>query len=324
MKEWGGYLPIDSRGVEYFDFVAEKNVLKLNAARYAIVEACKIGGFSKLWIPVYMCASVMEAIKADGHIEYGFYNIGEDFEPEIREIGESECILASNYYGQKREDYFERQIWRFGNVIFDNTQCFFANPIIRQGVFNVYSPRKFFGASDGAYLIGSEVNCGGSYELDSSAQRMGFIMEALEKGTNAGYSDHLGAENELALSGVKAMSRVTAALLGNIDYEGIRERRSRNYRVLCERFDDFNELKTDMKAGSPMIYPLLLKDAGLRKCLVDIKIYIPQWWKIVIDHPKANEWEKYVSENLYPLPIDQRYTEQDMDELSRIIRSKLG
>ena len=79
-----------------------------------------------------------------------------------------------------------------------------------------------------------------------------------------------------------------------------------------------------MKAGSPMIYPLLLKDAGLRKCLVDIKIYIPQWWKIVIDHPKANEWEKYVSENLYPLPIDQRYTEQDMDELSRIIRSKLG
>lgn len=324
MREWGGYLPIDSRGVDYFDFVGERDVLKLNAARYAIVEACRIGGFGKLWIPVYMCASVMEAIKADGHIEYGFYNIGENFEPEIKGIGGNECILVSNYYGQKGEDYFERQIRKFGNVIFDNTQCFFSDPIIRQSVFNVYSPRKFFGVSDGAYLIGLKVNSGGNYELDMSAPRLGFIMEALEKGTNTGYSGYLDAENQLALSGVKAMSKATAALLGNIDYDGIRERRSKNYRVLCERFDDINELKVDMKAGSPMIYPLLLKNAGLRERLVDSRIYVPQWWKMVIDHPQANEWERYVSENLYPLPIDQRYTEQDMDELSEIIRSKLG
>ena len=58
MREYGGYLPIDSRGKEYFEFINPKHMIRLNAARYAILEAYQFGKFDKIWLPIYMCDSV--------------------------------------------------------------------------------------------------------------------------------------------------------------------------------------------------------------------------------------------------------------------------
>ena len=43
------------------------------------------------------------------------------------------------------------------------------------------------------------------------------------------------------------------------------------------------------------------------------KIYIPTLWPSVFDFSKANDAEYFMAENILPLPIDQRYEEEDMD-----------
>lgn len=323
IREYGGYLPVDTRGEEFFaDSVYDNTILRLNAARYAIIEAYKIGDYDKLWIPVYMCASVYDAIKSDGTVTYDFYNVNDRLEPDINGIRMKDCILIPNYFGQKNKSFYLEQITKFRNVIFDNTQCFYTEPVMNSGVFNVYSPRKFFGVSDGAYLIGKDVNSSiqSKYSVDMSANRIGFVFESFEKGTNISYMKYLDSEKDISESGVKTMSKVTMALLGNIDYKEIHKRRLTNYRILCKEFKEINEIQINEEATSPMIYPLLIRNDGLRKRMVDSRIYIPQWWKIVIKNPKANNWERYISEFLYPLPIDQRYKKDDMHSMAEKIK----
>ena len=65
------------------------------------------------------------------------------------------------------------------------------------------------------------------------------------------------------------MSRVTEILLGNIDYEEIRSKRIDNYHVLCNELNDINEMQPDWNVVSPMIYPLLLENEGMRKYLIE-------------------------------------------------------
>lgn len=321
MREFGGYLPFDSRKREYFCDIEDVNICRLNAARYAIIKAVKDGGYKKIWVPVYLCVSVLDVIKKDSAINYGLYNINQRFEPILESIAEDECILLTNYYGQKNDDYYFAMTTKYKNIIFDNTQCFYIKPNILNGVYNVYSPRKFFGVTDGAYLIGRGVKGKMLYDKDESGDRAKLLFESLEHGTNACYDEYLKTEDELTYSGIREMSYATKVILGNIDYEGIRKHRLDNYLFLCEAFNEINELRINYQAVSPMVYPLLVKKNELRKTLVSHKVYVPQWWKAVIENEKSNEWERYISENIYPLPIDQRYTTADIKELICIVNN---
>lgn len=69
-----------------------------------------------------------------------------------------------------------------------------------------------------------------------------------------------------------------------------------------------------------MVYPLLPKNRIDRKILIQMKIYIPQWWKWVINQEKATRWEIELSQSLLPLPIDHRYNEKEMQILTKIIQ----
>ena len=324
-KEYGGYLPIDTRSKEYFSNVAEDKLIRMNAARYAIIRAINSCNYSKVWIPIYMCFSVIEALESEEGINCDFYNINEKFEPKLENIGKTECILITNFYGQKDDEFYFEQIEKYKNVIFDNTQCFYANPILKSGIFNIYSPRKFFGVSDGAYLIGAEVDkiLTNDLQEDISFNRVEFVFKSFEEGTNSCYKQYLEAEEDIERKGIKSMSRLTRALLGNIDYEGIKKKRKENYQVLCKKLDEINEIDVKYDVKSPMIYPLVIKREGLRRKLVENKIYIPQWWKIVLNNPKSNKWERYISNYLFPLPIDQRYETNDMMILADKVRNLL-
>ncbi len=320
MKEYGGFLPIDIRKKEYFSDIEERHILRLNAARYAYIEACRVGKFKKIWLPVYMCKSVTDAFGKVGD-GWAYYNVNHFFEPDLDRIPETDCILITNYYGQKNDDFYSRMEEKFGNIIFDNTQSFFCRPIMRHNVYNVYSPRKFVGVSDGAYLIGEDVISSVILESDCSGCRASYLMESLEFGTNACYRKYLDAEDEISDAGARSMSTLTKSLLGNIDYESVENKRTINYKNMCWLLQEINELDVNESAVSPMIYPLLMKNDLIRDYLVSQKVYVPQWWKVVINNPLSNEWERYVSKYLLPLPIDQRYTPEDMQCIADIVLS---
>ena len=50
------------------------------------------------------------------------------------------------------------------------------------------------------------------------------------------------------------------------------------------------------------------------------KIFCARYWPNVLNWCKPRDWEYMLAENLVCLPIDQRYENQDMKRIIRIIK----
>ena len=108
-------------------------------------------------------------------------------------------------------------------------------------------------------------------------------------------------------------------MLHGIDYEWAETVRKRNYAFLHEALGRINGLELNSEPGTFM-YPLLLKNGGeIRKRLQSKKVYIPTLWPDVFGWCSADDTEYVMAENILPLPIDQRYTVEDMDYLKKEI-----
>lgn len=294
--------------------------MKFNAARYAIVYAVMTGHYKKLWLPVYMCPSVYAALDRY-KVEYSQYHIDKNFMPILQDISDDECILIVNYYGIQPKRFYGQMAKKYKNIIFDNTQCFFASPYMREGVYNVYSPRKFVGVSDGAYLIAKKLERSMHLERDYSARRALFLAMSIETGTNENYEEYIEAERDITDVGMKAMSKYTERLLCNIDYIHIKKIRKENFDFLHEKLGKINLLNDFEQEINPMVYPLLFRNNSdkVRKYLVDNHLYVPQWWKQILQSDNSNDVERELSHSIFPLPIDQRYSQYDMDCIVEIV-----
>ncbi len=321
MKEFGGYLPLELReGHELFDRYPDANVARFNSGRAAIVAAAMAVRPERLFIPHYNCDVVREALSMYG-IAYELYDLDRDFEPKLEGVGSSDWVLYVNYFGLCSEEKNAALTRRFKNVIFDNTQAFFAKPILDGNCMNVYSPRKFAGLVDGGYLV-----CSGDrfvdedYPQDVSWERAGFLFKSIELGTNAAYQDNLCSKTCLA-DGIKRMSLLTRRMLCSLDYPYLAEKRDHNYRLLAKQLEGVNQLRFPTDGYAPFVYPLLVRKEGLRKRLVENRIYVPQWWKYLLDETPDDSMEADLSKWLLPLPVDQRYSDEDMLQMVEIVKA---
>lgn len=324
MREYGGYLPLELReGNELFDRYGNAKIARFNSGRGAIAAAVKEIQLRKLYIPYYNCAVVRETLTAY-RISYEQYYLDDNLEPEIDSIGASDWILYVNYFGIASGKKIEGIAQKYKNVIFDNTQAFYAPPIIDGNCMNVYSPRKFIGLVDGGYLIWSgERNVSEDYPLDISWERAGFLFKSIELGTNAAYKENL--ESKICLAdGIKRMSVLTRKMLRSVDYDYLSKVRDRNYRVLIDKFKEQNQLKIPMDGFAPFTYPLVIESQELRRKMIEKKIYVPQWWKYLLDKVPGDSIEAWLSKWLLPLPVDHRYTKQDMEKMADIILELIG
>lgn len=318
MREYGGYLPLElNKGKEYYQ--DDKCILRLNSGRSAIAVAMRQSGWKKLYIPFYMCLSVIEMCEQRG-IEYELYHINSAFEPMNIELNKNEAILIPNYFGMFSSERQKRLVDKYQNVIIDNTQSFFSKPY--EKAYNVYSCRKFIGVADGAYLIHAQVS-NEDIPQDIPDGNDLYLLDSIDNGTNASYSKYLQNEKRIEDADIKLMSESTRKILQSADYDSIKQQRINNYEIISGELDSINQLKI-VRKNVPMVYPLLLTDKNMRKYLVDHKIYVPQWWKWILDTGKGNDFENMLAEFLFPLPIDQRYGKQDMFYISNIVKKEVG
>lgn len=327
MKEYGGYLPLElNERSEYFRFGMD-SMLRVNCGRSAILCAIADGGYAKVHLPLYTCRSVSEAlIKRD--IPFSFYHIDKNFRPVNVSLKNREVLLWTNYFGIGSQTGAESIAAEYRNVILDNTQAFFAGPVM--DVYNVYSCRKFFGVSDGAYLIHNGI-CRMNLEKDYSAQAAQYLLDSVERGTNGAYQGSLANEKRIEETDILGMSELTQRILRSVDYEMVKQRRKKNFWYLHERLKGMNQLEVLNGCGTfgggedcadgriPMVYPFLYECEGLREYLISCHIYVPQWWKWVVGSGEADAFELMLSQHLFALPIDQRYGEADMEEMCGLI-----
>ena len=117
------------------------------------------------------------------------------------------------------------------------------------------------------------------------------------------------------------MSPLTHNILRAVDYDRIIDQRKRNYDVLRGELDGINQLDLSDPIG-PFMYPLLLPNGrALRKPMQAQKLYIPMLW----DHAQHEPgYAGLYTNDILPLPIDQRYTEDDMRYMVGILRELMA
>lgn len=318
--EIGGYRELDLRmGFEYY---AEAEPVRLNAGRCGIYHALRCLCCHKVRLPYYLCETVRDFLLSKG-VEVSYYHIGADMLPQIGNRAEDTAVVLVNYFGLIKSAQLAEFVRENLNVIIDNTQGFYQPNILN--AYSVYSPRKFFGVSDGCYVIGPNVrHCLEEYPQDISADSSIFLLSRIETGGNANYVQYQKNEKRLNEAGVRIMSKLTQALLDNVDYDVVRARRQENYDCAASVFQDINLLPPCLLVREtsqvPMVYPLLIERESLRYVLKEHHIYVGQWWRYLLDEFEASTLEKRLSRYLLPIPIDQRYGSGEIEYIADVIK----
>lgn len=320
IKEYGGYLPIEfAAGTPYY---AGEHVAALNSGRYAIAYALKQLKWDVIYLPFYICATVEETIRKElPRMQIRYYHINQQFLPESVTLKEKEGILWVNYFGIQSDQAIQDMIKQYDSrILIDNTQSFFSAP--QKEVCQVYSCRKFFGVSDGAYAVGSQI-FQQPVPVSTSSLYTSHLLQSYEYGTNYSYTLNKENEERLGSCGIQAMSTLTSAMLNVIDYEHVRQKRMENMRALHEILGSVNEIPLQ-EFRPALYYPFLYSSETLRKELIQKKIYVPQLWSETAENPDASTWEQYLSNCICPLPVDQRYDIEDMKEIGRQVLTLIG
>lgn len=239
-----------------------------------------------------------------------------------KKIKEDEVILYINYFGLKTKCLHTIKR-KYKNVIIDNTQAFYAKPI--NNTDTIYSPRKFFGVSDGGYLY-TDISSDKKIKKDVSYKRYKYLLKRIDLGAEEGYYDFQKNEEELNDQEILEMSNLTSNILSSLDYKKIKNKRKENFKILHNKLKKMNEIEIDESLidNGPMVYPLLLKNEVIRKYLIQNKIYVATYWKDVLKRVNEDSFEYYLTNYLIPLPIDQRYDKEDMQYIAELIINKVN
>ncbi|MBA3026193.1 MAG: hypothetical protein FP820_07230 [Sulfurimonas sp.] len=313
MKEIGGYFSLElPERKNHFHMQA----IQLNSARNAFEYILKHTKVNTVYIPYYNCDVMLEPLLKT-FTSYKYYAINDSLEIEkLISLKDNELILYINYFGIKNQ-YVEKLIKRYQEkLIIDNSQAFFAK--FEKHIYAIYSPRKFFGVSDGGYLVGNiEEN---SLEQDFSAKRMNHLIGRLDSDAEKYYDTYKKNDNSLKMQDIKKMSTTTEYILSTIDYKNIAKKRKENFMYLHDNLKMMNSLRIDEDSLSiPMIYPFLFKEE-LKKILIENKIYVATYWPNILEIQDIPKNEQNLTKNLIPLPLDQRYNLDDMKRIVQIIK----
>lgn len=164
--------------------------------------------------------------------------------------------------------------------------------------------------------------------LDVSHDRVGFLLGRFEGRASDYYADYASNNALFSAEPVKQMSRLTHNLLRGIDYDFVMARRSENFRHLHERLKDLNRLELPLVPGA-YAYPFWYREDApsgpwLRKKLLEKKIYIPTLWPEMLQKGQEDTMSYRLSENILPLPVDQRYGTADMDAICDALLAALA
>ncbi len=313
MNPIGGYfeleLPVSS---EY-----HANAIRLNTGRNALEYILKARRYKKVYIPYYTCDVLLQPVRRLG-LEFEFYSINDCFEPkfDFGRVKADEVFLYTNYFGLKL-GFMQKLAEESINIILDCSQSFFSRPLVNVDTF--YSPRKFFGLSDGGYLYCNR-KLSEEFEIDISADRIRHLIERIDFGAEMGYASFKENDRKLDNLPMMGMSMFTQRMLRAINYKNASSCRINNFRYLNEKLSQLNEYSVSWDNESvPMIYPFVTSNPLQREKLISNKIFVATYWPNVLEWAEENSFEVEITKKLIPIPIDQRYSLADMNRIISII-----
>lgn len=321
--EIGSFIDLElPKGKERYK--GQMDVARLNTGRAAIWHAFRVSGAKAIWIPYYQCETVREFLTKKGAV-IKYYHQNRAWNPTDLKPEDDEAVLLVNYYGIMSRKRMRTLASGYKNVIIDNCQGFFCDPI--EDALNIYSARKFVGVADGAYVVGKNAHMYvDEYEQGYSSDTAGFLLMRVEYGCSGkGYEARTINEERVDTEDIMKMSKLTHAMLDGADYEYNRTKRKENFAMACEMFGDINKIDPKMHYDDdtvPMVYPLVVEDDRLLGRLLAAKHFQGHWWAYVTKELPEKCFEHWLSRFIIPITIDQRYGREELDYLNKILRSE--
>ena len=312
-KAIGGYFGLEMQQGES----NHKNVTALNTGRNAFEYILKARNYTHIYIPYYTCDVLLEPLRKL-NITYDFYSIDETLEPiSLSGINVNSAYLYTNYFGLKTA-FIKKLAGLIPNLIIDSSQAFFDKPF--SGIDTFYSPRKFFGVPDGGYAS-CDIKLLDDFEEDHSVNHFSHLITRIDKSAEKGYADFKRSELSLCNQPIKKMSKLTTALLNSIDYQKCLVKRNQNFHYLHSFLREKNAFQwiADDIINGPLVYPFYTQDIGLRKRLFDNNIYTAQYWSEVLKLVGSSSYEFKFVNNIINIPIDQRWSKDDLKKILNII-----
>lgn len=310
----GGYFELElpaSQGERY------PQARAFQSARAAFLALLLTGKPSRVWMPWYLCDSMIEPLLMAG-IDVARYRIDETFAiSDELTLAANEWLLYVNYFGICQANV-ERVLTQFPRhqVIIDNAQAFFSPA--QDCLATIYSPRKFFGVPDGGYLV-TPLQVPMPEQLDTqSPGRCLHLLKRITLDPESGYPDYLVAEESLIRQSPRQMSQLTRRLLATQDYLEAHRKRRENFDFLDQHLSKHNQFQPHLgRMDAPLCYLLRGARPGAREHLIRNRIFVPTYWRDVLKEGLlAPPLERSLSANDLCLPCDQRY---DVDDMKRII-----
>lgn len=287
--------------------------ISLNSGRFCLEYILRCKRYKKVYVPYFTCDSAVEPIIKLG-IPYEFYHIDKDYHivGDIS-LGEKEALMYTNYWGLQ-DTYCKQLVGKYGNrLILDYTQAFFSNPI--NGIDTFYSCRKFFGVPDGGYVY-TDAKADFEIEQDESYERMDSLVKRLDLSPEAGYEDFHKTSALFHEMPIRRMSKLTKRMMQGIDYANVAQRRLDNYNYLHRHLGGRQLCYGEI----PMIFPYESeRGQELRKRLIANKVFVAKYWPNVDEWAGEDALETWMANHILPLPIDQRYDEEDMLRILKLI-----
>jgi hypothetical protein len=315
MKTIGGFLPLELAPAGEPYHAGAVALTSGRACWHAILRSCRP---SRVLVPFYVCDAVLQPLYATA-TPFVFYPITDEFGPDLQSgPAPGELLLIVNYFGllTAMVDAYARS--HPERVAVDDTQAFFrrGNP---GGGWSFNSARKFFGVPDGGFLYGPATGIDGL--PPSASADCNHLLSRLAGDDERAWDQFKAHETRIGIE-PRAMSVVSARLLDAADMSHARCRRRSNFAVLHRRLGSINTiaLSLDMADGAPMCYPFLPAMDVDRAALREAGVFVPVLWpEIELRREPGFERERLIARRLLPLPIDQRYGPDDMNDLCEVL-----
>lgn len=317
-KVIGGFFEREDFGEEPNEYHTG-DCLKLVNGRSALFVLLDHLKPKRVRLPFYSCDTLLQPV-FQLKIPFEYYPLTQNFLPITEDFAEDDFIVFINYFGFLEEQLLaivsEKNIQHF---VLDHTQAFFLKPD-KYWAFN--SARKFFGVTDGAFLFLKNKQI--DVPLSSISFNDDFLGLRKDGMLEKGYE--LYKENEFKQPcGRYEISVRSDQVLNRLDYKEIAKKRKENFNFLHNRLSGFNALNISPQVEEvPFAYPFLPKVTIKKEVLYEAGIFFPTLWHEVINrNMNGFEWEQKLSSYLIPLPIDHRYSVDDMEYIVNHLLNQL-
>jgi dTDP-4-amino-4,6-dideoxygalactose transaminase len=303
-------------------------------------------------LPAYLCPSVLQPFVEVG-AEIEFYRVDHNLQicwDDLLERINSDtlAVLIIHYFGIPQPPIIFDQLRAVAPdvyIIEDLTHAWLSQSLKddfggRQGAITIYSPRKFFPVPDAGIVVVDADKIDLDAEVSSTnwgftlRRTIGLIFRWLFSKSESEMINCLAfyllhdAERKLdAEIAVSESSWISRRIMSNIDFYAAAAARRRNYAALDAMLQTHEGLvrpfyKCLPVDVTPLGYPILCKKRDrLKDFLIQQHVYPPIHWVLPSDKRIA-EFVHLVelSRDIMTLPIDQRYSLEDMRYISDCLK----